>query len=171
MKKEIYEKAKRISKLRPYIEKELGVKIKISGREIIIEGDAEKEYLAEQVLDAINLGFEYEVALFLTQEDFMLEIINIKDHTKRVDLKTIRSRIIGRSRKALDTLENLTKCNFSLYENQIGIIGPAETIHLGKEAIILLIKGTKHGNVYAHLEKNQYTPVIDLGLKKIKGKD
>jgi len=37
-----------------------------------------------------------------------------------------------------------------------------------EEACKLLIKGSKHANVYAYLEGHRPEPIIDLGLKEVK---
>jgi rRNA processing protein Krr1/Pno1 len=52
----------------------------------------------------------------------------------------------------------------------VGIIGNCENIRSVEEACKLLIKGSKHANVYAYLEKHRIEPVIDLGLKEVKKK-
>ena len=166
MKKSIYTKSPRIIKLKKRLEKELEVKIEVRGREITIDGPAEKEYIAEQVLDSIEMGFELNISLLLKNEDFRFEMINVKEYAKSNNLESVRARIIGKNRKSLDTIEQLTNSSIQLKDNQLGIIGPVETIGFAREALILLMKGTKHGNVYAYLEKHRFIPIVDLGLKK-----
>ena len=165
--KTIYsEKVPRILKNKKRLEKELNVKITNRGKEVSIKGEPEDEYIAEKVLDAINFGFPFSDALLIKKEDFMFEIINIKDHTKRKDLERIRARIIGKGGKTLKTLCKLTKCFFEIKDNEVGIIGPPEYIENAQESIISIIKGSKQTNVYSFLEKHQVKPVLDLGLKK-----
>ncbi len=165
MKTIICEKLPRILKARKKLEKELNVKITNRGKEVTIKGTSENEYTAEKVIDALNFGFPFSTSMLIKQEGFIFEIINIKDHTKRKDLKRIRARIIGTKGKTLQTLYQLTKCHFELKDNYIGIIGNPEYIENAQEAIILIIKGSKQSNVYSHLEKHQVKPVLDLGLK------
>jgi len=160
------EKIPRIIKNKKKLEEELKVKIKNRGKEVTVEGKAEDEYIAEKVIDALNFGFPFSVALMIKEDDNLFEVINIKDYTKRKDLERIRARIIGKQGKSLATLHQLTKCNFELKDNSVGIIGDPEYIKNAQEAIISIIKGTKHANVYSHLEKHQVKPVIDLGLKE-----
>jgi ribosomal RNA assembly protein len=160
------EKVPRIIKNKKKLEDKLNIKIKNRGKEVTIEGKPEDEYVAEKVIDALNFGFPFSIALLVKDEDNILEILNIKDYTKRKDLERIRARIIGKGGKTLATLHQLTKCNFELKDNQVGIIGDPEYIENAQEAIISLIKGTKQSNVYSHLEKHQVKPVIDLGLKE-----
>ncbi len=166
MKTLIIEKLQRILKNKTHLEKTLKIKISNRGKEITIDGKAEDEYIAEQVIDALNFGFPFSVAIQIKDEDFMFEIINIKDHTKRKDLERIRARIIGKEGKTLQILNKISGCFFELKDNEVGIIGDPEYIKAGQEGLISLIKGSKQSNVYAYLEKHQPKPIEDLGLKK-----
>ena len=164
--KTIYsEKLPRILKNKKRLEKELNVKITNRGKEVFVNGNSKDEYIAEKVIDALNFGFPFSVAISIKKEDFLFEIINIKEHTKRHDLERVRARIIGKSGKTLQTLHNLTKCFFELKDNEIAVTGSPENIENAQEAIISLIKGTKQSNVYSFLEKHQIKPIFDLGLK------
>ncbi len=150
------------------LERALNVKITIKNNEISVEGKPEDEYIAEKVIDAVNLGFRIPVALLIKEEDFTFEILDIKDYTRRKDYETIRARIIGKDGKTLKTLNILTKCNFELKDNRVGIIGDPEYIENAHNAVILIVQGSKQANVYAFLEKHHVQPVIDLGLKEKK---
>ena len=165
--KTIYcEKVPRIIKNKKRLEKKLKVKIKNRGKEVIIEGKPEDEYVAEAVIKALEFGFPFSVAMMIKDSEYMFEVINIKDHTNRKDLERVRARIIGKEGRTLKTIHNLTKCHFELKGNSVGIIGDPEYIKNAQEAIISLIKGSKHSNVYNYLEKHQIKPVFDLGLKE-----
>ena len=166
MKTIICEKLPRIIKNRKKLEEKLQVKITNRGKEIFIEGKPEDEYIAEKVIDALNFGFPFQVAILIKELDFIFEIINIKDHTKRKDLERIRARIIGKKGKTLQTLHQLTKCYFELKDNYVGIIGLPEHLENAQKAIIAIIKGSKQSNIYNFLERNQVKEVIDLGLKE-----
>lgn len=161
----ICEKLPRIIKNKKKLERELNVKITNRGKEVTINGTPKYEYIAEKVIDAINFGFPFPTALMI-KEDFIFETINIKNYTKRKDLKRIRARIIGTKGKTLKTLSNLTKCYFELKDNYIGIVGLPEYIKNAQEAVISIIQGSKQSNVYNYLEKHQVKEPIDLGLKK-----
>ena len=57
----------------------------------------------------------------------------------------------------------------SVIYNYVSILGHPEEIEKAYEAIIQLIRGSKHANVYKYLEQHRPEPVLDLGLKiKIK---
>jgi len=165
MKKIICDNITRIIKNKKKLEKELNVKIINKGKELFIESNPEDEYQTERVIDALDFGFPFSTAMSIKKEDLMFEIIKIKEHTKRKDLNVIKGRIIGKKGKTLKILCELTKCNFEVKNNCVGIIGEPEYIKNAQDSIIFLIKGKKQANVYKFLEKHQVKPVIDLGLK------
>ncbi len=163
----IYSKGNLIKKNKKFLEKELNVKIEINDK-ITIEGDLLDEYLTEKIIEAINFGFSLETAMLIKKEDFLFEKINLKNYTKKKDFRRIRGRIIGKGGKALRILQDLTKCFFEINDNEVGIIGPPENIQNAQEAIISLIRGAKHSNVYFFLEKHKPKEIYDFGIKKKK---
>ena len=166
MKKIISPKIARIIKNKKKLEKILNLKITNRGKEVMIDGKSENEYFGQKVIDALNFGFPFSAAISIKTEGKDLDFMNIKEHTKKHDLERIRARIIGKAGRGLKTLSNLTNCALELNENKIGIIGDPEHVKHATEAIILMINGAKHGNVYKFLEKNRIKPVYDLGLKE-----
>ena len=166
---EIYsENTGKILQNRKKLERTLQVKITNKGKILFVEGKAEDEYTAIQVIESMNLGFTADKALLLT-EDFLLEKINIKDVTKRHDLKRVRGRIIGTKGKTKKTIENLTDCFISLQDNTVGIIGRAEDIEKAMQALTSIIRGSKQSKVYSYLERERSKEKLemneDLGLK------
>jgi KH domain-containing protein len=166
MKKLLIEKLPRILKNKKRLETRLKVKLTNRGNEIYIEGKPEDEYIAEKVIEAIDLGFPYSVAMLIKEEDCTFEIMNIKEFTNRKDLQKVRARIIGKKGKALKILSKLSDCHFELKDNSLGIIGDPECMKKTRESVISLIGGAKHRNIYARLEKNKTLPIHDLGLKE-----
>jgi len=165
MERLICEKIPRIIKNKKKLEEKLNVKIKNRGKEVTIKGKPEDEYVAEEVIETLEFGFPFSVSMMIKDYGYVFEIINIKDYTKRRDLKRIRARIIGKEGKTLKTLNMLTRCHFELKDNSIGIVGDPEHIKNAQEAIVSLIKGSKQSNVYAYLEKHRVKSIFDLGLK------
>ncbi len=151
------------------LEKSLKCKISFRGKNVSISGTAVDEYVASQVIDALNLGFKVPQTLLLCNENFVFEKIHIKDLTKRHDLSRIRGRIIGTRGKTKEIIENLSDCFISLHENTVGIIGSAENIEKAIQAIKSIIQGKKQGKVYNYLEKertkSKKQEFEDLGLK------
>lgn len=135
------------------LEQELEVKLTNQGKNLFVDGEPDKEFIALQAIGAINLGFSVGKALLLKNEDIILQTLHIKDITKRHDLERVRARIIGKQGKTLKTLNNLTGCEFSIQKNRVGIIGDAEDIKEAIQAITSLVCGSKQSNVYAHTEK------------------
>jgi ribosomal RNA assembly protein len=167
MVQEIYvENLKEVITNKKRIETELNIKLTNKGKNVFATGKADKEFIALEVLQAINLGFSAHSALELKNELIILQTLNIKDITKRNDLERVRARIIGTHGRTLKTLSNLTNCNLSLHDNQIGIIGPAEEMDDAIQSITSLVQGSKQGHVYGRLErhrkkKNQEEPLSE----------
>lgn len=151
---EIYcENPREILANRQKLERELNVKLANKGKNIFIDGNPENEFIAIEILRAVNLGFSIVCALDLKKENHLLQIINIKDITKRKNLHEVRARIIGSNGRTLLTLKNLTDCSICIRDNQIGVIGEAEEIEDALQALTSLIQGSKQSNVYARLER------------------
>lgn len=155
MKQIFIKSARKIIQNKEELEDKLGIKISVKGTTTTISGEESNEYFAERVLLALDFPFLIEDALLLKREDFMFEVINIKEFTRRHDLEVIKGRIIGKKGKSLKVLEDLSDCVFELKDNSVAIIGPGDKMDLARQAVISLIKGSKHGNVYSYLERNR----------------
>ncbi len=119
-------------------------------------------------MEAINLGFSAERALLLKNPEILLQIINIKNATKKHNLEAIRARIIGTRGKTLKTVNNLTNCLISLKDNQVGIIGDYEYIADAIQAMTSLVRGSKQGHVYGRLERERKKKRLrDKGIEEI----
>jgi ribosomal RNA assembly protein len=168
MLKLICEKVIRITKNKKQLEEELNIKIRNRGKEVYFSGKSEDEYVAEKIIEALDFGFPFSVAMLIKKEDFVFKIINIKNCANQKNLERVRGRVIGKEGKTLKTISNLSMCNFEMKDNKIGIIGDSECIENAEEACKLLLKGSKQANVYAYLEKHRPMPLFDLGLKEKK---
>lgn len=166
------ENLNKIKKAVPIIENKTRAKIsflKPQGK-IGVKGNELNEFLVTKVLEAVDFGFDVDDALLLTRENFVLEFVDIKEHTRRKNLKDVRARVIGSNGKAKKTIQELTGCIIVINENKVGIISDVEHADAVVQSIILLIQGTKHGNVFAYLEKQNINlrnfDSEDLGLKE-----
>lgn len=174
MKQLILNNFEKILKEKNKLEKELHVKISnkentLKGTsEILIDGNAENEFIAEKVIDAINFGFSVKRALSIKKRELMFEILNIKNYMRGKNIVRVKGRIVGEGGRALATFSQLTDCYLEINGNQVGIIGEPENIERAQNAIIMLIKGSKHANVYSFLERSQPEPILDFGLKEEK---
>jgi ribosomal RNA assembly protein len=124
--------------------------------------DTEDPFLvikARDFVTAVGRGFNPETAFSLLEDDIYLEIINLKlvVGTNPNKINRFRGRIIGREGRTRKIIEETTGTRISVFGNTVGIIGPYERLKIAKEAIYLLLEGSKHGTVYAFLEeKAQY---------------
>jgi ribosomal RNA assembly protein len=169
MKEFFVEKSSKVKKAVRMIEAKLKIRISVVKNKVVIRGNELNEFIAGEIIHAIDFGFEAEDALLLANENFVLEFINIKEHTRRRNLEEVRSRVIGTEGKAKRTIEELTGGVIVINENSVGLIVHSEHLESAVQGIILLIQGAKHGNVFSYLEKqNRALRRIDeedLGLK------
>ncbi|MBU0760500.1 MAG: hypothetical protein KJ600_00190 [Nanoarchaeota archaeon] len=162
----IYVKRMReVEKLKLQLEKKLNVKIKILGRNVVIDGSSLDEYDARIFFDAVNFGFSVKKALLLKEEDFVFRVVHIKDYTKR-NLKVVKSRLIGKKGKTRRTISLISGCEVLIKEGEVGIIGDAEDVEDTETAIINIIKGSKQSNVYRYLEKMNTLDKSDFSIVK-----
>ncbi|MCH7850662.1 MAG: hypothetical protein IH845_03400 [Nanoarchaeota archaeon] len=137
----------------PLIEDRVKVKISFRKGSIGIKGAELIEFLVDKIIRAVDFGFDVRDALLLVNEDFVLEFIGIKENTRRKNMKDIRSRIIGTGGKARKTIEKLTGAVIVIKKNDIGVIVDSNHLDAVTQGIESLIRGAKHGNVFAYLEK------------------
>lgn len=161
------EKKSKIKKIIPILEDKIKIKF-ILNNNIKIKGTELNEFLTEQIVLAIDFGFDLDDALLLLRQNYLLKFIDLKEHTKRHNLKDVRARVIGRNGKAKKTIEYLTGSIIIIKDNTIGLI--VDDIHLDTttQAIISLIQGSKHSNIFSYLEKQNKNIIEDddLGIKE-----
>ena len=153
----------------PVIEARAKVRIGFRKDGVSVKGSELNEYLVEQVVRAVDFGFDVEDALLLVDEKFVLEFIDVKEHTRRKNLKDVRARLIGTGGKARKTIENLTGAVIVIHDNRVGIVVDADHLDAVVQGIESLIQGAKHGNVFAYLEKQNISRAKfdgDLGLRE-----
>ena len=159
----------KVKKAVPAIENKVKVKIGFGKGNVTIKGNELNEYLIEKVVQAVDFGFMVDDALLLMNDDFVLEFITVKEHTRRKNLVDVRARIIGTGGKARKTIENLTGSEIVIQGNTIGVIVDSDHLDAVVQGLESLIQGAKHGNVFAYLEKQNISrrkfEKDDLGLK------
>jgi len=165
MKTLVVENLRRAKKAVREIESKIKVKVHFSGDKAFINGNAVDEFTAFKIMRAFDFGFDIGDAMLLKNDDFCLEFICIKEHTKRKNLKDVRARVIGKNGRAKKTIENLTGSVIAVKNNAVGIICDSEHLDSAIQSICSLIQGAKHGNVFSYLEKQ------NAGLKKFDKED
>ena len=148
--------------MKKVIERSTNTRLRVSAEgDVLIEGESYDGYLCENVVRAIGRGFNPIIALQLVQENYALEIIEIKEviGNKPQHLIRIRSRLIGQRGRARRVLERLTRCHICIYGKTVSLIGTYEHVSIATRGVKKLLHGSSHGNVYGFLER---------GMKKLK---
>jgi len=132
---------------------ETSIKIKLSFQEnaVIIEGEGVELFQAKNIVKAIARGFSPEKAFRLLNEEESLEIIKLEGFTDK-KIKVIKARLIGTKGKTRKLIENFSGCSVSIYGKTVCIIGNFEQMNIAREAIKMIIRGSKHSKVYGFLQ-------------------
>jgi ribosomal RNA assembly protein len=141
------------------VEESCGVAIAIDSqsgevnvRSTTVEADP---FRAANVVEAIARGFSPHRALKLLEPERALEILDLRDFAGKSEnnLERIKGRIIGLHGKSRRVMEELTKCDISVYGKTVAIIGDPVDLKLAKDAIERLAGGSQHKSVYNMLQR------------------
>ena len=110
---------------------------------------------ARDIVKAMGRGFSPERAFKLLDDAYYFEVIPLKQYVgeKPNQLRRVKARIIGKEGRTREMIEKFTGCNVVIAGNTVSIIGEYENLKIAKEAIIMLINGAKHSQVYKFLEQ------------------
>ncbi len=141
------------------IEQETRSKLHIDSKEgdVTISGtDSLGLYSAREVVRAISRGFNPELAKLLLKQDYMMEIVDLRDHgeSKNTMLR-LKGRVIGSEGKSRRVIEQLTETHISVYGKTIAIIGEIANVGIAKRAIEALLEGAMHAGIFRDLEKRR----------------
>jgi ribosomal RNA assembly protein len=143
------------------IEESCGVTLAVDGetgevtlRSTSVEGDP---FRAGNVVEAIARGFSPPRALKLLDPEIGLEILDLRNYAGKSEnnLERIKGRIIGLHGKSRRVIEELTKCDVSVYGKTVAIIGDPDRLRLAKDAIEKLASGSQHKSVYNMLQRER----------------
>ncbi len=115
------------------------------------------------VVTAIGRGFSPDKALKLLQDDYYLELLDIRDFVgkKHEHVMRMRSRLIGTHGKTRALIEELTGAHVSVYGNTVGIIGDSIQMDAARRAVEMLLEGSEHAAVYHFLERGSAKLKVD----------
>ncbi|MFQ6020729.1 MAG: KH domain-containing protein [Candidatus Aenigmatarchaeota archaeon] len=133
------------------IENKIDVKISIKGNSIEIEGEGLDLYQAKNIVKAIARGFSPEKSFRLFNEEEQLKIIKLEFTDKKI--KIIKSRLIGTKGQTRKAIEDYSGCAISIYGRTVSIIGKYNQIEIAREAINMILRGSKHSKVYGFLQR------------------
>ena len=108
---------------------------------------------SRDIVEAIGRGFNPKIAIKLTSDDFIFDLIEMNDFSKnKLRQSTLRSRIIGRKGSAKKMIETYTNTDMSVMGKTISFIGKVEDVYLARRTIEMILQGSQHGSVYRWLK-------------------
>jgi ribosomal RNA assembly protein len=143
------------------IEESCSVNVAVDGKsgEVTIRSESVEAdpFRAFNVVEAIARGFSPPRALKLLDQDMALEVLDIRDYAGKSEnnMERIKGRIIGLHGKSRRVIEELTKCDVSVYGKTVAIIGEPTELRLAKDAIEKLATGSQHKSVYNMLQRER----------------
>jgi ribosomal RNA assembly protein len=142
------------------LEESTKTKLNIDSKEgdVFVSGeDALGLYTAREIIKAIGRGFNPEIAKLLLKQDYVFEVIDLREFVgKSKDaMLRLKGRVIGKEGKSRRLIEELTDCSISVFGKTIGIIGLPEPAANARQAVESLLRGSTHANVYKWLEKRR----------------
>jgi ribosomal RNA assembly protein len=142
------------------IEAKARVKISITNESDIdkgirVDGSPEGEWSAEQVLKAIDLGFDPKDALTLLNDEVYLEQIDLEQSMRgsASGVERQKARLIGTEGKAKRVLQELSEAKIAISDGpMLGILGGFDEVRAAKEAVLQILEGKPHAMVFSYLE-------------------
>jgi len=145
---------KKDTKIKENIEKFTDTKIEVND-DVSIDGESFNVYQAKNVLTAFGRGFDVNDCLYLLEDEYGLEIIDLSDFTKSKErMTTLKGRIIGTGGKTRKYIEKYIDVKTCVFGKTVGIIGKWDKVNIAKEAIMKIIQGCTHKTLYRWLEKH-----------------
>ncbi|MBU1197606.1 KH domain-containing protein [Candidatus Micrarchaeota archaeon] len=128
-----------------------------------LDGEPGDVWAAKQVLQAMNWGFPPQKAFKLFNDNFFIEVLNLKLLVRNEKAITrYKGRIIGVQGKAKRTIEELSGAFIAISDEDVAILGEFEDLQDAKEGILRLLEGATHSTVFAYLEKRNREKRLSL---------
>jgi len=108
----------------------------------------------KEIIKAFGRGFDFDTALNLIDEEYYLEIIEIRNFSGKSEsrMEVLKGRVIGSEGKSKNIIEKYTETKIAIYGKTISIIGKWYGVMKAKKAIEMLLSGSTHNTVYRFLE-------------------
>jgi len=147
--------------MKKQIEDATSTRLNIDSKEgdVYISGeDAMGLYNAREIVKAIGRGFNPEYALLLLNSNYILDILTIEDwapiKSKQSSLR-LKGRVIGKGGRSREIIEGYTQTHVCVYGKTISIIGESSDVEHARQAVVDLLRGSPHGNVYKRLSQKR----------------
>ena len=114
---------------------------------------------ANHIVKAIARGFNPDVAMKLIHDDIYLEVMKLPLYVgkSKKALARYKGRIIGTNGKTRELITELADVDMAVYGKTVSLIGEMENILVAKEAIEMILNGSRHKSVYSFLENKKET--------------
>ena len=114
---------------------------------------------ANHIVKAIARGFNPDVAMKLIHDDIYLEVMKLPLYIgkSKKALSRYKGRIIGTNGKTRELITELADVDMAVYGKTVSLIGEMENILVAKEAIEMILNGSRHKSVYSFLENKKET--------------
>ena len=121
---------------------------------------------ANHIVKAVARGFNPKVALKLVDDDIYLEVIKLPLYIGKSKnaLSRYKGRIIGQNGKTREIIMDMAEVQMAIYGKTVSLIGEMDNLMIAKEAIEMILKGSRHKSVYSFLERKK----DELKLKEFK---
>jgi len=109
------------------------------------------------IIHAIGRGFSPERALRLSDEECVLDILDLTEYVGDSEraLTRYKGRIIGKEGRTRKIIEELTGASISVYGKTISLIGTFNQNAIAREAVEMILRGSNHSTVYKFLERKK----------------
>ena len=106
---------------------------------------------ANHIVKAIARGFNPDVAMKLIHDDIYLEVMKLPLYIgkSKKALSRYKGRIIGTNGKTRELIPELADVDMAVYGKTVSLIGEMENILVAKEAIEMILNGSRHKSVYS----------------------
>ena len=114
---------------------------------------------ANHIVKAIARGFNPDVAMKLIHDDIYLEVMKLPLYIgkSKKALARYKGGIIGTNGKTRELITELADVDMAVYGKTVSLIGEMENILVAKEAIEMILNGSRHKSVYSFLENKKET--------------
>ena len=132
------------------------------------------------IIKAIGRGFNPETAIKLNEDDVYLEIIKLTLYVgkSKKSLARQKGRIIGKEGKTRELIIDMAEVSMAVYGKTVSFIGELENVMVAKEAVEMILSGSRHKSVYSFLENKrqemkikEFKSVVGIDVEKIELRD
>ncbi len=125
--------------------------------DVTISGDTLQVIRGKEIMMAFARGFDFKDSLDLLDEEYFLEVLNVSEFTgKSKNRQTVlRGRLIGKEGMTKKMIEKYADVKVAIYGKTASIIGKPQNIRIARNAIEMILSGSKHNSVYRFLQENK----------------